>query len=172
MPDKSILTLGHPTTRGDIFVLAKPELNGVTGLQLEALNHGDLEFGGPGRSKYGTWALSELEVSTRAPGSDKWEKVALRNATADFAEAAGAICPSRVSAPSGKMQTSSPSANAASISSNARCISAGSSRAPAIGIALAVSITRSTSCWLTSRSLIGTMPRELMLLMWLPAMPV
>ncbi len=87
LPDKSLLTLGHPTTRGDIFVLATPELNGVTGLQLEALNHGDLEFGGPGRSKYGTWALSELEVSTQAPGSDKWEKVALRNATADFAEA-------------------------------------------------------------------------------------
>ncbi|MFM7750415.1 MAG: DUF1553 domain-containing protein, partial [Opitutaceae bacterium] len=87
LPDKSILTLGHPTTRGDIFVLATPEFNGVTGLQLEALNHGDLEFGGPGRSKYGTWALSELEVSTQTPGSDKWEKVALRNATADFAEA-------------------------------------------------------------------------------------
>ena len=86
LPDKSILTLGHPTTRGDIFVLAKPELNGVTGLQLEALTHGDLEFNGPGRSKYGTWALTELEVSTQAPDSDKWEKVALRNATADFAE--------------------------------------------------------------------------------------
>ena len=87
LADKSILTLGHPTTRGDIFVLAKPELNSVTGLQLEALNHGDLEFGGPGRSKYGTWALSELEVSTQIPGSDTWEKVALRHATADFAEA-------------------------------------------------------------------------------------
>jgi mono/diheme cytochrome c family protein len=87
LADKSILTLGHPTTRGDIFVLATPELTGVTGLQLEALNHGDLEFGGPGRSKYGTWALSELEVSTQVPGSDKWEKVSLRNATADFAEA-------------------------------------------------------------------------------------
>src|SRR6266404_4297371 len=41
-----------------------------------------------------------------------------------------------------------------------------------IGIAFAVSITRSTSCCVTSRSLIATMPRELMLLMWLPAMPV
>ena len=50
----------------------------------------------------------------------------------------GAMLPSFVSAPSGKMQTSSPSARVASISSNARCINAGSSRAPAIGIALAV----------------------------------
>ena len=46
--------------------------------------------------------------------------------------------PSLVSAPSGKMQTSSPSASTASTSSNARCISAGSSFAPAIGIAFAV----------------------------------
>jgi hypothetical protein len=50
----------------------------------------------------------------------------------------GAMSPSLVNAPSGKMQTSSPSASAASTSSNARCISSGFSRAPAIGIALAV----------------------------------
>ena len=49
----------------------------------------------------------------------------------------GAIAPSRVSAPSGKMQTSSPLASAASTSSKAFCISTGSSFAPAIGIAFA-----------------------------------
>ena len=87
LADKSILTLGHPTTRGDIFVVATPDLDGITGLQLEALCHGDLEFGGPGRSKYGTWALSEMEVSAQVPGSDQWQKLAMTNATADFAEA-------------------------------------------------------------------------------------
>jgi hypothetical protein len=86
LADHSILTLGHPTTRGDIFVIATPELAGATGLRLEALRHRDLEFDGPGRSKYGTWALSELEVSTQAPGSEKWEPVKLKAATADFAE--------------------------------------------------------------------------------------
>ena len=50
----------------------------------------------------------------------------------------GAMLPSLVNAPSGKMQTSSPSASTASTSSNARCISSGFSRAPAIGIAFAV----------------------------------
>ncbi len=50
----------------------------------------------------------------------------------------GAMPPSRVSAPSGKMPTISPSARAWSISSNARRISSGSSLAPAIGMALAV----------------------------------
>jgi hypothetical protein len=87
LPDDSILTLGHPTTRGDIFIVATPELAGATGLRLEALTHGDLEFGGPGRSKYGTWALTELEVSTQIPGSDQWEKVALCRPSADYSEA-------------------------------------------------------------------------------------
>ena len=41
-----------------------------------------------------------------------------------------------------------------------------------IETARAVSITRSTSDWFTSLSLIATMPCELKLLMWLPAMPV
>jgi hypothetical protein len=39
-------------------------------------------------------------------------------------------------------------------------------------MARAVSMTRSTSLWVTSLSLIATMPLELKLLMWLPAMPV
>src|SRR5689334_10042192 len=41
-----------------------------------------------------------------------------------------------------------------------------------IAIAFAVSTTRSMSAWVTSFSLIATMPLELRLLMWLPAMPV
>ena len=41
-----------------------------------------------------------------------------------------------------------------------------------IGIARAVSITRSTSMVVTSLSLMATMPFELKLRMWLPAMPV
>lgn len=93
LPDNSFLTLGHPTTKGDIFVIATPPLAGVTGLRLEALCHGDLEYGGPGRSKYGTWAVTELEASTQVPGSDKWEKLPLRNATADFAEATRGLEP-------------------------------------------------------------------------------
>ena len=63
---------------------------------------------------------------------------ARRCSTRSAPDLKAAMPPSRVSVPSGKMPTSSPSASAASIASNARCISAGSSRAPAIGIALAV----------------------------------
>ncbi|MBL9188643.1 MAG: PSD1 domain-containing protein [Opitutaceae bacterium] len=89
LADRSILTQGHPTTKGDIFLIATPDLAGATGLRLEALRHGDLEFGGPGRSKYGTWALTELEVAVQAPDATdtkKWEKLPLKNATADFSE--------------------------------------------------------------------------------------
>ena len=64
--DKSLLMRGHPS--GDIFVIARPELQGVTGLRLEALNHGDLPFGGPGRSATGTWGVTEIEVFAAEAG--------------------------------------------------------------------------------------------------------
>jgi mono/diheme cytochrome c family protein/uncharacterized coiled-coil protein SlyX len=91
LADHSILTEGHPSTKGDIFVIATPDLAGATGLRLEALGHDDMPFGGPGRSLYGTWAISELEVTAQLPGTTTWEKVALKNASADFAEPARAL---------------------------------------------------------------------------------
>ena len=89
--DLSILTQGHPTTKGDIYGVFIPDLKGVTGLRLEALTHGDMPFGGPGRSKYGTWAVSELKVLYQLPGSKKWQPLKLVNATADFAEPDGKV---------------------------------------------------------------------------------
>ena len=85
--DGSILTLGHMTSRSDIFATCQPDLKGVTGLRFEILTHGDLRFGGPGRSRLGTWALTELEVSYQKPGEKKWEKLKLTDATADWGEA-------------------------------------------------------------------------------------
>lgn len=82
--DQSILMLGH--TSADVFMLSTPDLNGVTGLRLEALTHGDLPHLGPGRSKLGTWALQELEAYVKQPGAQDWEKLKLVNATADFSE--------------------------------------------------------------------------------------
>src|SRR5205823_7237238 len=49
--DRSLLMTGHPSD--DIFLIAAPDLTGVTGLQLEALTHGDLPHNGPGRSRAG-----------------------------------------------------------------------------------------------------------------------
>jgi hypothetical protein len=86
LADGSILTLGHPTTRGDLHLFAQPKLDKVTGIRLEVLTHGDLPMRGPGRSYKGSWALSELIVEAKAPGSDKWERLKLKNATSDYEE--------------------------------------------------------------------------------------
>lgn len=82
--DESLLMLGHVSA--DVYMLATPELDGVTGLRLEALPHGDLPFRGPGRSRIGSWAVAELEVFAKEPGGKDWQKQKLVNATADFSE--------------------------------------------------------------------------------------
>ena len=82
--DKSLLMKGH--TSSDVFMIAVPQLHGVTGLQLEALTHRDLPHNGPGRSSNGTWVIQELEVLVRKPDSTEWEKQKLVNATADFSQ--------------------------------------------------------------------------------------
>jgi mono/diheme cytochrome c family protein len=82
--DGSLLMKGHVS--GDVYMIGEPQLKGVTGLQLEMLNHSDLPFRGPGRSKVGTWGVREVEVFLQLPGSDAWEKQKLIHATADFSE--------------------------------------------------------------------------------------
>jgi hypothetical protein len=84
--DHSVLVLGHPTDRGELYVRAEPALRGVTGLRLEALLYGDLPFGGPGRSHRGTFILSELHVETKQPDTETWVQLPLKEATADFSE--------------------------------------------------------------------------------------
>jgi hypothetical protein len=92
-PDGSILALGHLTTKGHIYAVSEQNLQDVTGLRLEALTHGDLPFGGPGRSRYGTWAISELEAFVQTPYTTEWQKLRLRSATADFSEPEGKLEP-------------------------------------------------------------------------------
>jgi hypothetical protein len=81
LSDQSILMLGHVS--GDVFYVFSPELEGVTGLCIEVLTHGDLPFRGPGRGKTGEWDMVEMEVFVRRPGSQEWEKRKLTSATAD-----------------------------------------------------------------------------------------
>ncbi len=85
--DKSLLMTGH--TSSDSFMIAATALDGITGLQLEALPHSDLPHAGPGRSRLGTWAINELEVFIRVPEGNDWVKQKLVNATADFSEPDG-----------------------------------------------------------------------------------
>ena len=67
-------------------MIARPELQGITGLRLELLTHGDLPFDGPGAEPTGTWGILELEVFVQNPETTDWEKLQLANATGDSAE--------------------------------------------------------------------------------------
>ena len=87
LPDHSMTILGHPTATGEVSFLAAPEFQGQTALRLEALRYGDMPYHGPGRSKYGTFVLSEFSVESQLPETDTWEVVALQAASADFEEA-------------------------------------------------------------------------------------
>ena len=82
--DKSLLMLGH--TSNDVFMISTPELNGITGLRIELLNHRDLPHEGPGRSRLGTWAIGEVEILVKKPDAKDWEKLKLSSASADFSE--------------------------------------------------------------------------------------
>ena len=82
--DLSILMLGHSSA--DVYMISATQMQGATGLRLEVLTHGDLPFGGPGRSSTGGWGASELEVFVKRPANDSWDKIKLVNATADFSE--------------------------------------------------------------------------------------
>ena len=80
--DGSILSIGHRDATH--FFDGRPDLGGVTGLQLEALTDGDLFMNGPGRDD--RWTVARLQVQVKKPEATAWEDVKLVNATADFSE--------------------------------------------------------------------------------------
>lgn len=81
--DKSLLMIGH--TSDEVFLIAEPQLSGVTGLRIEALTSRDLPHNGPGRSRIGLWGLKGIDVFVKTPGSTEWVKRKLVDATCDFA---------------------------------------------------------------------------------------
>ncbi|MFO1451784.1 MAG: PSD1 and planctomycete cytochrome C domain-containing protein [Opitutaceae bacterium] len=84
LPDHSVLTLGFRPTTGYLVFTAAAPLQQVGSLRLEALTHGDLIFGGPGRSVDGLFAVTDVVVETQAPGAKDWTKQVLTDAKADF----------------------------------------------------------------------------------------
>lgn len=87
LPDDSVLTIGFRPTHGELVVETETTLSNFTGLRLEAMKHGDLPFGGPGRSVRGTFAISELVLEIKPKSGGEWKKLEWRGATADFAQA-------------------------------------------------------------------------------------
>src|SRR4051812_8928147 len=88
LPDRSVLTLGFRPEGGDLVVMGATKMTQVTGLKLDALTYGDLPFGGPGRSRRGTFAVSEIFVEAQplAKAGATWEKLKVAEAVANFAQ--------------------------------------------------------------------------------------
>jgi mono/diheme cytochrome c family protein len=84
LEDRSILMIGH-RDKEIILVTGTAIPNGATGLQVEALTHGDLFMRGPGRD--GPWELAEVTVFSRRDKAAAWEAVPIADATADFSQA-------------------------------------------------------------------------------------
>jgi mono/diheme cytochrome c family protein len=85
LEDGSYLAEGYAPTKHRVQLDLKTDIRNITAFRVELLNHPNLPLGGPGRSIYGTGALTEFEVevvSTAAP--DKKEKIKFAEATADI----------------------------------------------------------------------------------------
>ena len=84
LDDHSILTLGHPSISGYSVTEGESNLPMISGIRLEALTHPDLPFTGPGRSYWGTFAISEIKVFRKWPQEKDWKPVELGHASANF----------------------------------------------------------------------------------------
>jgi hypothetical protein len=84
LADGSVLAAGYAPTKHTTEFTVEVTAPKVTAVRLELLNDPNLPCGGPGRSIYGTCALSEFHV-TAAPlnGAGKPEELKIAGATAD-----------------------------------------------------------------------------------------
>jgi mono/diheme cytochrome c family protein len=79
--DGSVLVSGAKAEQDVYIVTARTDLNGITGLRLEAIPDDSLPKGGPGRDPYGNFFLTGIEVlasqiadaSPRSPGPIKFK---------------------------------------------------------------------------------------------------
>ncbi len=85
LEDGSFLAQGYAPTKHTVKMKVKTDVRGITAFRLELLTDPSLPLGGPGRSIYGTAALTEFKVEA-APADDpkKIQKVKWVKATADF----------------------------------------------------------------------------------------
>jgi hypothetical protein len=83
-PDGSYLVLSYAPTKHTAKLHVRTDVKNITAFRLELLNDPNLPLGGPGRSIYGTCALTEFKVEA-APADTPQKKtwVKFRKATAD-----------------------------------------------------------------------------------------
>jgi hypothetical protein len=84
LDDSSILAAGYAPTRDTTEFTADAKLPKITAVRLELLNDPNLPHGGPGRSIYGTCALTEFRVeAVSLEHPDRTLTVKIAKATAD-----------------------------------------------------------------------------------------
>jgi hypothetical protein len=84
--DLSVFVSG-PNGKGQYTFAARTDLEGITGIKLEALTDDRLPNKGPGRAQNGNFVLSEFKVQWAPEGEpDKKTAVALQNAQADYSQ--------------------------------------------------------------------------------------
>jgi hypothetical protein len=85
LDDGSFLAQGYAPTKHTVKMKVKTDVQGIMAFRLELLTDPSLPLGGPGRSIYGTAALTEFKVEA-APANEpkKNQKVKFVKATADF----------------------------------------------------------------------------------------
>ena len=71
LDDGSILAAGYAPTNHTTEFTAEVKLPKITAIRLELLNDPNLPHGGPGRSIYGTCALTEFQVDADAARSSE-----------------------------------------------------------------------------------------------------
>ncbi|MFN0120608.1 MAG: DUF1549 domain-containing protein [Blastocatellia bacterium] len=85
MKDGSFIAQGYAPTKHRVKFILRTDVRDITAFRLELLNDPNLPLGGPGRSIWGTGALTEFDVEA-APAAtpDKVIKLKIAKATADI----------------------------------------------------------------------------------------
>jgi len=91
LDDNSILASGNNPDKDTYTFVAQTDLPRITVLRLEALAHGSLPRGGPGRVDWGNFALSGIAVTAGPPsGAAKAASLKINQALADYEQP---LCP-------------------------------------------------------------------------------
>jgi hypothetical protein len=85
MEDGSFLAQGYAPTKHTAKMIVKTDVKNITAFRLELMTDPNLPMGGPGRSIWGTAALTEFKVEAApADAPTRVEKIKIVKATADF----------------------------------------------------------------------------------------
>jgi hypothetical protein len=86
LADGSFLAQSYAPTKHRVKLMLKTEVQGITAFRLEILQDPNLPLGGPGRSIWGTCALTEFEVEAGPAGGPEkaMKKVKFAAATSDL----------------------------------------------------------------------------------------